>query len=56
MSEEKKEEVKQSEPPKTSRVKEKDIGLNLDKMEYQEIVLSQSNFPDRDYFKRDYYD
>lgn len=31
-------------------------GLNIDKAEYQEIVLSNSNFPDRDYFKRGYYD
>ena len=26
-------------------------GLDIDKAEYQEIVLSNSNFPDRDYFK-----
>jgi len=30
--------------------------LDIDKAEYQEIVLSNSNFPDRDYFKQNYYD
>ena len=30
--------------------------LNIDKNEYQEIVLSNSNIPDRDFFKNNYYD
>jgi len=56
MSEENQEQVLEPKKPKVKRVAEKDIGLNIDKMEYQEIVLSQSNFPDKDYFKRDYFD
>ena len=32
----------------------KDIGLNLDKMEYQQIVLSNSNFPESGHFKGNY--
>ncbi len=34
----------------------KNMGLNIDKNEYQEIVLSNSNFPDKTHFKHDYYD
>jgi len=30
--------------------------LDIDKAEYQQIVLSNSNFPDRDYYKRNYYE
>lgn len=33
----------------------KKMGLDIDKREYQEIVLSQSNQHDRGYFKRDLY-
>ena len=55
MSEEKKE--KAPEQSKKNKIGEKDIGLNLDKMEYQQIVLSQQNSPERDYyFKRDSWD
>lgn len=31
-------------------------GLDIDKNEYQEIILSNSNHPESTYFKRDYYD
>ena len=31
-------------------------GIDIDKNEYMEIVLSNSAFPDRDYFKPDYRD
>ena len=44
---------------KTNKTKILDIkitGLDIDKAEYQEIVLSNSNDPTRDFFKRDYYD
>jgi len=27
------------------------VGLDIDKAEYQEIVLSNSNFPDKDLYK-----
>jgi hypothetical protein len=27
------------------------IGLDIDKAEYKEIVMSQSNFPDKNYYK-----
>jgi len=30
-------------------------GIDIDKNEYQEIVLSNSNFPEKD-FSQDYYD
>ena len=30
-------------------------GIDIDKNEYQEIVLSNSNFPEKDFFKS-YYD
>lgn len=46
-------------PAKTKKAEgynKKITGLDIDKAEYQEIVLSNSNFPDRDYFKRSYYD
>lgn len=32
------------------------IGLDIDKREYQEIVLSNSNFPDRDFYRMGYKD
>ena len=38
--------------PKKQQKKKKEIkitGLNIDKAEYQQIVLSNSNFPDRNY-------
>lgn len=50
-----------SEPNKKNTVAQKDKskrtikGLDIDKNEYQEIVLSNSNFPERDFFKK-YYD
>lgn len=32
----------------------KDMGINIDKNEYQEIVLSNSNLPDKTYYEREY--
>lgn len=34
----------------------KDMGIDIDKNEYHEIVLSNSNVPENDYIKRNYYD
>jgi hypothetical protein len=34
---------------KTKKTKSKIVGLDIDKAEYQEIVLSNSNFPDKDW-------
>lgn len=31
-------------------------GLDIDKNEYQEIILSNSNHPDKDFYKQNYYD
>lgn len=39
-----------------SKVDIKNMGINIDKNEYQEIVLSNSNFPDRTYFEKEYID
>jgi len=42
---------------KKAKIFDKEIsGLDLDKNEYREIVMSNSAFPDRDYFKPDYRD
>lgn len=32
----------------------KNMGIDIDKNEYQEIVLSNSNLPDRTYYEREY--
>lgn len=48
-------ENKKEQPNKKKKEIKKITGLNIDKAEYQEIVLSNSNFPDRDYFKRNDY-
>jgi hypothetical protein len=48
MSENKKQETK--------KINIKISSLDIDKAEYQQIVLSNSNFPDKDYFKQDYYE
>ncbi len=48
----KKQETKKSEKTKTPDIKIK--SLDIDKAEYQEIILSNSNFPDMDYYKQDY--
>jgi len=51
---------KQEKPAKNAdKSKKLDIkitGLDLDKREYQEIVLSNSNFPDGDYSRQNQYD
>lgn len=39
---------------KKSKLNIKISGLDVDKAEYQQIVTSQSNFSDRNFFKRDY--
>lgn len=49
-------EEKKQEPPKKTKLDIKITGLDIDKAEYQEIVLSHSNFPDRYYDKKNYYD
>lgn len=36
---------------KNSQIDVKNIGLDIDKMEYQQIVLSDSNFPGEGYFR-----
>ena len=44
--------INQSQETKIKKSKTLNIkisSLNIDKAEYQEIVLSNSNFPDRDY-------
>jgi len=50
MSEDKKQQTKIS--PKSKKFDKEINSLDIDKNEYQEIVLSNSNFPDRDYFKQ----
>lgn len=47
---------KNSEKLTKSNIKLKDMGLNLDKMEYQQIVLSDSNFPEQTHYRQNYYD
>lgn len=32
----------------------KTMGVNIDKNEYREIVTSNTNFPEKSFFKRDY--
>ena len=53
MTENKKQQNKTAEKLK---IDVKNMGLNIDKNEYQEIVLSNSNFPDMTHFKNNYYD
>jgi hypothetical protein len=40
---------------KKLKIDVKNMGLNIDKNEYREIVLSNSNFPDRIDSKNSYY-
>jgi len=51
--------IKQGKEPKKvqnlNKLNKKIVGLDLDKIEYQEIVLSNSNFPDRDFYNQNYY-
>ena len=54
MSDDKKQEITKVE--KTNKVNIKIAGLDIDKAEYQEIVQSNSNFPDRYCFEKNYYD
>ncbi len=47
MCEKEKKEIKKDK--KSQKLNIKISGLDIDKAEYQEIVLSNSNFPDREY-------
>lgn len=49
-------EEKKQEPQKKTKLDIKITGLDIDKAEYNEIVLSHSNLPDRYYDKKNYYD
>ena len=44
-------ENKKQQKKKINKLNIKIKGLDIDKAEYQQIVLSNSNFPDRKYFK-----
>jgi hypothetical protein len=37
---------------KTKKIDIKNIGVDIDKNEYKEIVLSQSNQPENDFYKK----
>lgn len=37
-------------PKKKKKINIKDMGVNIDKNEYKEIVLSQSNNPDKNFY------
>ena len=54
MTENKNQEVKKNQ--KSKNFNKEIISLDIDKREYQDIVLSNSNFPDSDYFKQCRYD
>lgn len=43
---------KKKKPKKKKKINIKDMGVNIDKNEYREIVLSQSNNPDKNFFSR----
>lgn len=36
---------------KTKKINIKNIGVDIDKNEYKEIVLSQSNHPDKNFYR-----
>jgi hypothetical protein len=53
--------LKQTKQTPKNKFDKQIVGLDIDKIEYQQIVLSNSNLPCRDYFKedsfkQDYYD
>lgn len=37
-------------PKKNKKINIKNMGVNIDKNEYKEIVLSQSNHPDKNFY------
>lgn len=39
---------------KKKKINIKNLGVDIDKNEYREIVLSNSNFPEDAFFKRQY--
>ena len=39
-------------PKKTKKIDIKNIGVDIDKNEYKEIVLSQSNQPEKNFYER----
>ena len=41
---------------KINKTSIKNMGVDIDKNEFREIVLSNSNNPEKNYYKRDYYD
>jgi len=52
MSDDKKQEIKKE--PQKRPVKRKISSLDIDKNEYQEIVLSHSNRPEQTYYNKNY--
>lgn len=53
MSQDKKNNDKPKKPQKTKGQSRKITGLDIDRAEYQEIILSNSAFPDRSFGRRD---
>jgi hypothetical protein len=45
---------KQDKKSKKITINTKNMGVDIDKNEYREIVTSQSNFPDKSFYRRDY--
>jgi hypothetical protein len=43
---------KQTDKDKDKKIDIKDMGVDIDKNEYREIVLSQSNHPDKSFYDR----
>lgn len=54
MKNEKNQKINKTKVSKKSSIK--NMGIDIDKNEYKEIVLSNSNHPEKNYYKRDYYD
>lgn len=44
------ENIKKKKPKKTPKINTKNMGVDIDKNEYREIVLSQSNNPDKNFY------
>jgi hypothetical protein len=49
----KKDEKTSKKSPKI-KIDTKTMGVNIDKNEYREIVTSNTNFPEKSFFRRDY--
>lgn len=54
MTEEKKQNINKTKSQK--KISIKNMGVDIDKNEYREIVLSNSNCPEKNYYIRDYFD